>query len=156
MKHFLRHGRVDEVEISQQRREHCIDHAELRTGEIRPVFQDFLKPLQPISEGNTPGVCGRAILGVKELPGICQCRSVIFEPGALPSARQGILRVELAATLCFFEVFADRHALEQDGVFAILALHLQQGHLARHRQCWEPVRFGGEIDVDPFESNAFL
>jgi hypothetical protein len=50
LRHRVRHRQIEDVEIAEEGREHCIDHAEGGTAEIRSCREHRLQSLEPVPE----------------------------------------------------------------------------------------------------------
>src|SRR5262245_7764554 len=68
-----------------------------------------------------------------------------LDPGAMLGAAERICGVK-ARGRRLFEIFENDGRLEQCDL-----ADAQNGRLAQRRQCPKPLRFVGEVDVDPFE-----
>jgi hypothetical protein len=74
----------------------------------------------------------------------------------MPGAGERVFGVQARAGLRLFEVLADHVALEQHGLGAVRALHLQQRHLAQRRDVEKPLRLVRQVDHDALEGHAFF
>ncbi|MCY1524088.1 hypothetical protein D9M68_590080 [compost metagenome] len=79
-----------------------------------------------------------------------------FHPCAMLRTCERVFGVQAGAGLRLLEVFADHVALEQHGLGAVGALHLQQRHLAQRRDVEKPLGLVREIDHDALEGHVLL
>jgi len=125
-----------------------------KPGAALPCDQFRFHPIEHPGQASSFMVEGGLIRrGVKTADSVEDGRTE-FDPGSMAGARQRIRRVQRIG-LGLLEEFEDDGGFENH-VFRAIAPHAQQRHLAERRDGLEPVRLGGEIDIDPLERHAFL
>src|ERR1044071_1061157 len=141
---------IEQLEVAERGGEHGVDQRELRAGEVRPVAELGFDALELLAQRGGGALGAGGVLGDLEAPDVAEHRRAELHPAAVARALERIRGVQRLGQ-CVLEVLADHRGLEQHD-----AIDLEQRHLAERRQREEPVRLGGEVDVDLLEGDASL